>query len=36
VWARLHCQPTPPAAEKIGREVQRYAATCLPATLEHV
>jgi len=26
VWVRLHCRPTSPTAEEIGREVQRYAA----------
>jgi hypothetical protein len=28
VWTRLHCRPTPPTTEEIGREVQRYAGTC--------
>ncbi len=28
VWARLHCRPTPPTREAIGREVQRYAGLC--------
>ncbi len=28
MWARLHCRPTPPSREAIGREVQRYAGLC--------
>ncbi len=28
MWARLHCRPTPPTREAIGREVQRYASSC--------
>jgi hypothetical protein len=30
VWVRLHCRPSPPRPEDIGREVQLYAASCLP------
>ena len=29
MWVRLHCRPTPPTAEEIGREVQLHAAACL-------
>ncbi len=34
MWARLHCRPTPPTREAIGREVQRYVGACAapPAT----
>lgn len=28
MWARLHCRPTPPTPELIGREVQRYVGAC--------
>jgi hypothetical protein len=28
MWARLHCRPTPPTREAIGREVQRYVGAC--------
>jgi hypothetical protein len=28
LWTRLHCRPTPPSREAIGREVQRYAGLC--------
>lgn len=28
MWARLHCRPTPPTREAIGREVRRYAGAC--------
>lgn len=31
VWARLHCRPTPPTRETIGREVQQYAGLCAGA-----
>ncbi len=30
LWVRLHCRPTPPAIEEIGREVQRYAMSRFP------
>jgi hypothetical protein len=30
LWVRLHCRPTPPAAEDVGREVERYASARLP------
>jgi hypothetical protein len=30
VWTRLHCRPTPPTAEDIGREVQLHAASRIP------
>src|SRR5919106_1668240 len=30
LWVRLHCQPTPPTAEDVAREVQRYAMARLP------
>jgi hypothetical protein len=28
MWVRLHCRPTPPTREAIGREVQRYVGAC--------
>lgn len=31
MWARLHCRPTPPTRETIGREVQRYLGACAAA-----
>jgi hypothetical protein len=30
LWIRLHCRPTLPTTEQIGREVQEYAAGRLP------
>ena len=30
LWVRLHCRPTPPADEEVGREVQRYALARVP------
>ena len=30
LWVRLHCRPTPPADEEVGREVQRYAGLRVP------
>ena len=33
VWTRLHCRPTPPTRETIGREVQRYAGACADPAL---
>jgi hypothetical protein len=30
LWVRLHCRPTPPADEEVGREVQRYALSRVP------
>ena len=29
MWTRLHCRPTPPTREAIGREVQRYVGVCV-------
>jgi hypothetical protein len=29
IWVRLHCRPTPPSPEEIGREVQSHAAARL-------
>jgi hypothetical protein len=34
LWVRLHCRPTPPTAEEVAREVQRYALTRLPHAAE--
>jgi hypothetical protein len=31
LWIRLHCKPEPPSDEAVAREVQRYAASRLPA-----
>jgi hypothetical protein len=30
LWVRLHCRPTPPTAEDVAREVQRYALARMP------
>jgi hypothetical protein len=30
LWVRLHCRPTPPTAEDVAREIQRYALARLP------
>jgi len=30
LWVRLHCRPTPPADDEVGREVQRYAGLRVP------
>jgi hypothetical protein len=30
LWVRLHCRPTPPSEEQVGREVQTYAVARLP------
>jgi hypothetical protein len=30
LWVRLHCRPTPPGDEEVGREVQQYALTRVP------
>jgi hypothetical protein len=30
LWVRLHCRPTPPTADDVAREVQRYALARLP------
>jgi hypothetical protein len=30
LWVRLHCRPTPPVDEEVGREVQQYALTRVP------
>jgi hypothetical protein len=30
LWVRLHCRPTPPPAEDVAREVQRYALPRMP------
>jgi hypothetical protein len=30
LWVRLHCRPTPPSAEDVVREVQRYALPRVP------
>jgi hypothetical protein len=35
MWARLHCRPTPPTREAIGREVQRYVGVCTAPAEAH-
>jgi hypothetical protein len=34
LWVRLHCRPTPPTAEEVAREVQRYALVRMPQAEE--
>jgi len=34
LWVRLHCRPTPPTADEVAREVQRYALSRMPHPAE--